>query len=450
MSGYRTEATALRPPASLSAAIPTRLRAELSTWSYRAFLLGAMTIVIHLLDDAFVSNAPGTDAADHLVSGGLTTLVAILAMVAWPWLRVASRAVLALSFGILTVGIGLLTHGESLGSGSPSMNDGTGLLMILGGLLLIGLGIVLTHQGIARPVRRGPRWLARRALAVIAALAILNYLFIPIWITAHATYPRQAAAEDMDLGAPYETVTFTTADGLDLAGWFVPSRNGATILALPGASNDRTGVAAQAELLIRRGYGVLLFDPRGMGASEGDPNQFGWHADKDIAAALAWLAGRSDVDQHRIGALGLSMGGEVLLQATAEHPEIRAVVAEGAGSRSLAEVLLTPGIGKWVALPQTWLGYTLTAAISGVAPAPPLDELVARITPRPLLLIYASGSDQTGESQLNPIYFDAAGDPKELWAIPDAGHTQGFATHPAEYEARVIEFFDRALLPAGE
>jgi hypothetical protein len=125
-------------------------------------------------------------------------------------------------------------------------------------------------------------------------------------------------------------------------------------------------------------------------------------------------------------------------------------VAEGAGARSVDEVLLQPGAAKWIGLPQTWLTYAAAGALSRVAPPPSLEEMTPLIAPRPLLLIYAAGSHQAGEAQLNPIYFEAAGEPKELWVIPDAGHTEGLAAHPDEYEARVIGFFDRALLGRAE
>ena len=32
-------------------------------------------------------------------------------------------------------------------------------------------------------------------------------------------------------------------------------------------------------MLVRHGYGVLLFDRRGEGESNGDPNEFGWAAE---------------------------------------------------------------------------------------------------------------------------------------------------------------------------
>ena len=55
-------------------------------------------------------------------------------------------------------------------------------------------------------------------------------------------------------------------------------------------------------------------------------------------------------------------------------------------------------------------------------------------------------SDGQGGEELNPDYFEAAGEPKTLWEIPEGGHTGGIDAQPEEYEARVVGFFDRALL----
>src|ERR1044072_2213877 len=54
-------------------------------------------------------------------------------------------------------------------------------------------------------------------------------------------------------------------------------------------------------MLVRHGYGVLVFDRRGEGTSEGDPNALGWGFDDDLRGAIAYLRGRDDVDSNRIG-----------------------------------------------------------------------------------------------------------------------------------------------------
>jgi uncharacterized protein len=75
-----------------------------------------------------------------------------------------------------------------------------------------------------------------------------------------------------------------------------------------------------------------------------------------------------------------------------------------------------------------------------------LTELVPRIAPTPLLLIWAPNS---GGENMNPDYHRLAGQPKAIWAIPEAGHIEGITARPKEYERRLVDFFDRALLSKG-
>ena len=88
------------------------------------------------------------------------------------------------------------------------------------------------------------------------------------------------------------TSRFEATDGLELAGWYRPSRNGAAVVVVHGGSSDRKGSVAHAEMLARHGYGVLLYDARGRGESEGMENNYGWDWTKDIAGALEFLEQR--------------------------------------------------------------------------------------------------------------------------------------------------------------
>jgi pimeloyl-ACP methyl ester carboxylesterase len=195
-------------------------------------------------------------------------------------------------------------------------------------------------------------------------------------------------------------------------------------------------------MLARHGYGVLIFDPRGTGESEGDP--YRWGGERDVKAALAYVRSRPDVDPTRIGGLGLSLGGELMLQTAGETEALKAVVSEGAGIRSIREQMLKSGAAKWLSAPFWATETGAIAVFSNHAPPPNLKDLVARISPRPIFLIY-SGHPLGGE-ELNTRFYAAAHQPKMLWKIADAHHTGGLDTHPAVYERRVIEFFDDALL----
>ena len=234
---------------------------------------------------------------------------------------------------------------------------------------------------------------------------------------------------------------FGVVSGLE--GWYVPSRNGAAVISSPG----RSGTQKQARMLIRHGYGVLLFDRRGEGASEGDPNGFGWGGDRDLEAAIDFLRDRPDVDPERIGGIGRSVGGELLLETAAETDELKAVVSDGAGIRSVREAALGDGAAKLGGV-AIWSAMTASTAVFANEPPPPnLEDLVGRIAPRPVFLIYA-GKGQGGE-ELSAEYGDAAGEPKTVWEIPEASHVGGIDARPVEYERRVVGFFDAALLGDG-
>ncbi len=84
-----------------------------------------------------------------------------------------------------------------------------------------------------------------------------------------------------------------------------------------------------------------------------------------------------------------------------------------------------------------------TALFSNEEPPENLRKLVGRIAPRPVFLIFATHGQ--GGMELNPGYYEAAGEPKTLWEIPEAGHTGGLDARPREYERRVVSLFDQAL-----
>ena len=119
-------------------------------------------------------------------------------------------------------------------------------------------------------------------------LASVVLIVLPTAIGIVATHKARSPVTAVSLGRPYEPVGLTTSDGLKLRAWYVPSRNGAAVIAFPGRSQP----VPHARMLIRHGYGVLLLDRRGEGASEGDYNAFGWAGERDLRAAIGFLQQR--------------------------------------------------------------------------------------------------------------------------------------------------------------
>ena len=135
--------------------------------------------------------------------------------------------------------------------------------------------------------RRPPLVAIRTPVLLAAGVVFLAMAFCSRFLGYVVTHASRAQVPAANLGAAYETVAFTTSDGLRLKGWYIPSRNGAAVISFPGRASSQK----RAKMLARHGYGVLLFDRRGEGESEGDPNVFGWQGERDIHAAVASCSG---------------------------------------------------------------------------------------------------------------------------------------------------------------
>jgi hypothetical protein len=418
------DGTVLASAMALTAPAPSPSRTAVGR-ELVAFRVAVAGIALYLLDDAFGHPELGTEPADHVVSGLVPFAMLGLLALGYPRLRAGARAVACLAVGALAAVAAVADGVRHIAVASLGGDDLAALLAGACGVALMVLGVA-----VLRASRRREGLRLRHVGWGVAVFAFAWLVLVPVGIAIVATHKARSPVAAASLGAPYERVTLTTSDGLRLAGWYVQSRNGAAVIAFPG----RTGPVPHARILVQHGYGVLLLDRRGEGESEGDFNAFGWGGDADVAAAVTYLRSRSDVDPERIGGLGLSVGGELLLAAAAHEDGLRAVVSDGAGVRSLAEHLQMPGIGamqRWV---TPWIAETgAIAVLSGSAPPADLTELAARIAPRPVLLIQALHG--TGGEELNTVYAEA-----------NAGHTGALHAAPAEYERRVVGFLDRALL----
>lgn len=402
----------------------------------------AALVAIHVVDDSFLQPEPGTAATDHLVSGFGTLAALYLAVAAAARLGPGVRAVVATAVGLAGIVAGAEGAFAAL-SGGPVRDDYTGIIALAGGAVLVVRTAVDQWRTRQRDGSLARRCL-RRGLVTLAGLTVLLQVAYPVamaYVGTHRAAPPPAPA---DLGLPHEVIEIRADDGAVIRAWYVPSRNRAVVITYPG----RRGAQRYARFLARHGYGVLLIDRRGQGGSEGDPHPYGWGEHRDIAAAVALLQRRSDIDPHRMGAIGFSVGGEVLLETAAHTPGLAAVVAEGAGFRSINEFRHLVG-DRWFTLPLVGVATLGTALLSDQLPPPDLVGQVARIAPRPVLLIHADAG--VGGEELNPRYAGAVGPTAERWQVPGSGHGGGLNAQPAEYERRVTDFFDRALLgrPAG-
>jgi predicted alpha/beta hydrolase len=131
------------------------------------------------------------------------------------------------------------------------------------------------------------------------------------------------ALHESAVGIPHEEIRIAMRDGAELSAWYVPSRNGAPSCSATARAAVRGASSPHVRMLARHGYGVLALDNPGNGESDGHSNGLGDNAQPAIAAGLDYLARRPDVDPRRIAGFGLSLGGEVLLDARRARPSAR-------------------------------------------------------------------------------------------------------------------------------
>ena len=133
----------------------------------------------------------------------------------------------------------------------------------------------------------------------------------------------------------------------------------------------------------------------------------------------------------------------MMLQTAAGTRDLAAVVSDGAGARVISEELSDlDGFGRYFAAPLLATKTASVAVFSNHVPPKDLTHYIARIAPRPIMLIHAANGEVDNKT---PEYLAAARGPAYEWTVPKGGHTAGIRTMPREYERRVVGFFDRVL-----
>jgi fermentation-respiration switch protein FrsA (DUF1100 family) len=279
---------------------------------------------------------------------------------------------------------------------------------------------------------------AMTALSLALAFLILIICASNRWVQSYL-YP----ARNIPTGAwlrenniLFQDIELTTEDGINLAAWYTPPKNGAVILVAHGYNASRPEDIYV--MFARNGYGVLAWDFRAHGASGGETCSLGYYEQLDVEAALDYALSQSEVEH--IGAWGGSMGAATMILSAARHPEIEAVVTDSAFP-SLEDVMKLNTPIKIMQPFVLFFGERLSGTeLDQVRPV----DAITKISPRAVFII--DGWDGAAVAMNSPYrLFDAAGEPKQIWAEDGVPHLGTYAHNPLEYEKRVIGFFDRYL-----
>lgn len=304
-------------------------------------------------------------------------------------------------------------------------------------------------------------------LPLVVASVALGVFLIYIWVRYSPIVVR--VFEQPPVFAPLrlepepggEDVRFATADGIELAGTYLPHRTTSRVGVVVFCTEflgDRWSVLAYADGLREAGFDLFTFDFRNHGQSATDSSYkpLQWVSDLevlDLKAALAYLQGRPDRDPAGVALFGLSRGGGTALCVAADEPTVWGVVTDSAfPTRGTmfsyilrwAEIYVgSPTL--WRRMPRClfafagWAGRTTSQWQSGRR-YPNIERAARRLSPRPWLMVHGEKDAYIGPDIAMGL-FEHADHPKEAWIVPGAKHNRSREADPARYRRRLVAFF---------
>lgn len=308
--------------------------------------------------------------------------------------------------------------------------------------------------------------LASLALFLVCSLGFVTYLFFRyspiigrIFEETPMFFPLRVPP---DPGG--EDVRFKSVDGLELVGTYLPARTDARVGVMVFCHEylgDRWSFRPYVGDLRDLGFDIFTFDFRNHGESATDPSYqpLQWvtdHEVRDLAGALAYLRTRPDRDPAGVGLFGVSRGGGAALCVAAGDPGVWGVLTDGAFAtrgtmwaymHRWAEIYIHTR-SLWRRVPAVFFN-TLIDVVGYFGRwrsqwrlscrFPDVEKAVARIAPRPWLMIHGEKDAYIGP-EIAQRLFAEAGEPKQLWLVPGAKHNRCREVEPEAYRERVLRF----------
>jgi len=241
-------------------------------------------------------------------------------------------------------------------------------------------------------------------------LNVLMYLQQPGMIF----YPiRELDQTPADWDLDYEDVTLTTADNVQLHGWYIPDQQSEQVLLFfHGNAGNISHRRDSIELFHRLGLNVFIIDYRGYGNSTGKPDEQGLY--QDAEAAWRYLTEEKGFSNDQILIFGRSLGGAVAARLAA-GVQARGLILEStlSSSRDFARTAF-PVLSRLVIT-----RYNFNTA-----------EHIQHVN-YPVLVLH-SPDDEIMPFHLGEKVFQSAHDPKHFVRM-QGGHNNGFLKSQPEY-----------------
>jgi dipeptidyl aminopeptidase/acylaminoacyl peptidase len=267
------------------------------------------------------------------------------------------------------------------------------------------------------------------------------------------TYSGHVAFSETAMTA-IEPVSFPSLDGFTIHGQLLkpaadtgtPHRLPALVLLHPnGYGQFFDHWAPFYQYLAQSGYVVLLLDQRGSAGygrayRTAQIGAWGTKTFDDVKAAAGWIRARPEVDQARVGLLGMSYGGYQALLAYTKTPTLFQAIVDIAGNSDRrgndGDAYRTLQIGATEkADPELY---------RRISPITSVEDAVA-----PLLIIQGEEDKNVAPEQTYRLTaaLDRLRKPYELHMYPDEPHALNDPEHQLDSYRHIVRFFERHLQP---
>ncbi len=295
---------------------------------------------------------------------------------------------------------------------------------------------------------RRVRW-SLSALAVLLGLWLLASCAVA-YVLTHRARPPFAEKPPIVGWGRIEPCRLVTEDGLGIGAWFVAGpADGPSVLLLHGNGGCRSASLDLAEMVAREGCSVLAISLRAHGDSDGDRNDIGYGARRDVVAAV------SDLERRRPGR-------PIVIQASSLGAAAAIYAAGDLGGRIRGYILEAPYRDIYSAVrnrtaaflprPLDLLAYGGLVTVSPVflpeaGRMTPLERIADVPTSTPILILVGGRDDRARPSEVEQLHARVTSHAR-LLIFEGAGHemlspeTQSGACFPSS--ERIIQFIRKA------
>ncbi len=282
---------------------------------------------------------------------------------------------------------------------------------------------------------------------VVAGIVLLLVILCVV-VSLPLIHPRRVAGAHTpaEESLPYEDIAFTTSDGIQLHGWWIPADNASrAVILLHGYAGSMDPDLRYAPHLVNAGCNVLMFDFRAHCRSGGMITTLGALEVRDVQAAVAEVKKRGS---QRLGLLGFSMGGRAAILAAPRVPGIDAVISDCAPP-SLHYAVMQNLTMRKIASPLAWLLAGMMLIGGSLFSGRNLfrQDLLTmsdQVPDLPILFIQGGQDRYVRRDQLDRLV-ERCGSRARLWLVQEAKHRNVEDLHPDTYLETITHFFIDAL-----